>query len=236
MEIRGERECKDCGRRWSYFETGEIECPDCGSLRSVGTGSRARHTDGHEDLELTDLVAEVDERPLSELADEIGERCRSYLATRGFIRGGQLRALDDAYLVAAELREAVDLYSRLRDPTDPETLYVVSLLRAADTGERPAADEVPPRLREARGLAAAAAVSEYRSEIRTLYDDVEPEAVTVLSTLRDRAKRVQALDGDVAPAHADGLVAAARELGRALITDDESALAAARERLVETDE
>ena len=99
MEIRGERECKDCGRRWSYFETGEIECPDCGSLRSVGTGSRARHTDGHEDLELTDLVAEVDERPLSELADEIGELYRSYLATRGFIRGGQLRALDDAYLV-----------------------------------------------------------------------------------------------------------------------------------------
>jgi uncharacterized Zn finger protein (UPF0148 family) len=233
MEIRGERECKECGTRWSYFETGSIACPDCGSLHSVGTGDRARHTDGHEDLELTDLLVKIDDVPLSELADEIEERCRSYLATRGFIRGGELRALDDAYLVAAELRQATDLFTRLRDPTDPERLYVVSLLRAADTGERPPAADVPKRMREARGLASADATLEYRSEINALFEDLDSEPLSVSSSLRDRAKRVRALQGDVAPDEADALVMAARELGRYLITDDSDALTTAREKLEE---
>ncbi|MDY6780397.1 MAG: hypothetical protein SV760_07620 [Halobacteria archaeon] len=34
MEISGERECLECGSRWSYFDTREVACPDCGSLRS----------------------------------------------------------------------------------------------------------------------------------------------------------------------------------------------------------
>ncbi len=231
MEIRGRRECKDCGSEWSYFETGSVACPACGSLHSVGTSDRERHTDGHAELELTDVVVEIDETPLAALADEITDRCRSYLATRGFVRGGDLCALDDAYLVAAELRQAADLFARLRDPTDAERLYVVSLLRAADTGERPPASEVPDRLREARGLAAARAASEYRSEVTTVAPDPEPELSRVLSTLRDRAKRAEALHGDVDPAEADAMVAATRDVGRFLIADDEAALRDARERL-----
>ena len=233
MEIRGRRECKACGNRWSYFETGTVECPDCGSLESVGTGDREHHTDGHEDLELTDLLVAVDETPLADLTDDLERRCRSYLATRGFLRGGELRALDDAYLVAAELRQAADLFSRLREPTDPERLYVVSLLRAADTGERPPAAEVPERLRAARGLAAARAVLTYRSEVTTVTEPTG-DLASVLSTLRDRAKRVEALQGGVAPSEADALVAAAREVWRHVVADDDEALARARETLATT--
>ena len=233
MEIRGRRECKACGNRWSYFETGSIACPECDSLESVGTGDREHHTDGHEELTLTDLLVEVDETPLSELTDDVADRCRSYLATRGFLRGGELRALDDAYLVAAELRQAADIFSRLREPTDPERLYVVSLLRAADTGERPPAAEVPQRLRSARGFAAARAVLQYRSEVTTVVEPTGPLA-TVLSTLRDRAKRVEALQGDVEPAEADALVAAAREVWRHVVVDDSEALSRAREQLATT--
>jgi DNA-directed RNA polymerase subunit RPC12/RpoP len=40
MKIRGERECKDCGARWSYYETGSVSCPECGSRRSVGVDDR----------------------------------------------------------------------------------------------------------------------------------------------------------------------------------------------------
>ena len=53
MRIRGERECKDCGTRWSYYETGTPSCPDCGSLRSVGVGERTQHTAGTAALDLS---------------------------------------------------------------------------------------------------------------------------------------------------------------------------------------
>jgi hypothetical protein len=230
MEIRGRRECKACGNRWSYFDTGSVTCPACGSLRSVGTGDREQHTDGHAELDLTELLVAVDDQPLGALTDELAETCRSYLSTRGFVRGGELRALDDAYLVAAELRHAADIYGRLREPTDPERLYVVSLLRASDTGQRPPAAEVPDRFRPARGLAAADAVLRYRTEVTTVVDP-DAELGSLLSSLRDRGKRIEALQGDVPATEADALVAAAREVWRAVAADDEEAVARAREEL-----
>ncbi|MXR22522.1 endonuclease Q family protein, partial [Halobacterium bonnevillei] len=54
MDVRGERECKSCGTRWSYFETGSVACPECGSVRSVGVGERSQHTDGNATLDLSD--------------------------------------------------------------------------------------------------------------------------------------------------------------------------------------
>jgi len=253
MEVRGERECTECGTRWSYFETGSIACPDCGSLRSVGTGERRRHTDAPAELDLTSVLARIDETPLVDLVDEIKAECRTYLRKRGFIRGGDLAPLDDAYLAAAELRHAADVYRRIAGPgggradatmgergpegatpgvTDDEEWYLTTLLRAADTGERPSTDEVPPRMHEARGLAAAEAVLEYRTDVaKYLEDRTDPEASRTLGAIRDRAKRIDALDGDVAPAEADALVDAAVELGRYLIAGDAEALASARERL-----
>ncbi|WP_435063802.1 DUF7117 family protein [Halobaculum sp. EA56] len=250
MEVRGERECTECGTRWSYFETGSVACPECGSLRSVGTGERRRHTDAPAELDLTSVLAALDEEPLSGLVEEVKEACRGYLRRRGFIRAGELAPLDDAYLAAAELKHAADVYGRIAGPgggradatvggpdgdagvTDDEEWYVTTLLRAADTGERPSAREVPPRMHEARGLAAAEAVLEYRTDVATYLDDhPDREAARTLGAVRDRAKRVEALEGDVAPAEADALVDAAVELGRYLIADDLDALASARDRL-----
>ncbi|MFC7098751.1 DUF7117 family protein [Halobaculum marinum] len=253
MEVRGERECTDCGTRWSYFETGSVACPDCGSLRSVGTGERRRHTDTPAELDLDGVLVRLDETPLAALVDDIKEGCRTYLRKRGFIRGGDLAPLDDAYLAAAELRHAADVYGRIAGPgggraaatmgsrgpegaspgvTDDEEWYVTSLLRAADTGERPTAADVPPRMREARGLAAAEAVLAYRQDVAAYLDDYpDAEARRTLGAVRDRAKRVEALEGDIEPAEADALVAAAVELGRYLITDDLDALAASREQI-----
>lgn len=223
MEIRGERECKECGTRWSYFETGSVECPDCGSLVSVGRGDRKLHTDAPVELKLTDLLARVDEEPLGDLTEEIAERCRPYVNRRGFVRAGELASLDDAYLTAVELRHAADIFSRVDDPTDPERLYLVSLLRAVDTGNRPPPAEVPDRLREARGLAAADAALEYRSAITRLTEPIG-DLRTALSRIRDRAKRIEALDGDVAADEAEALVRATRAVGRALVLDDSEAV------------
>lgn len=258
MEVRGERECTECGTRWSYFETGSVACPECGSLRSVGTGERRRHTDAPAELDLTPILADLDSMPLSALVDDIKSACRTYLRKRGFVRGGDLAPLDDAYLAAAELLHAADVYGRLADPgggradatmggveratggpdratagvTDDEEWYVTSLLRAADTGERPAVDDVPPRMTQARGLAAAEAVLEYRTDVSTYLDDSpDREAARTLGAIRDRAKRLEALEGDVPPRGSDALVAAAVELGRYIIADDLDALARARERL-----
>ncbi|QZX99491.1 DUF7117 family protein [Halobaculum rubrum] len=257
MDVRGDRECTECGTRWSYFETGSVACPDCGSLRSVGTGERRRHTDAPAELDLTAVLATLDDTPLADLVDEIKSECRAYLRKRGFIRGGDLAPLDDAYLAAAELRHAADVYGRLAGPgggradatmgdrgpegatagvTDDEEWYVTALLRATGTGERPSASEVPPRMHEARGLAAAEAVLEYRTDVAKYLDDhTDPEASRTLGAIRDRAKRIDALDGDVTPAEADALVDAAVELGRYLIAGDMEALASARERLDDTE-
>ncbi len=232
MEIRGERECRDCGTHWSYFETGSVACPDCGSMVSVGTGDRKLHTDAPVELELVDLAAQTDEQPLATITDEVAQRCRTYVTRRGFVRGGELAPLDDVYLTAVELRHAADLFDRLDEPTAPERLYVVSLLRAADTGERPSTSDVPSRLREARGLAAADAAVSYKNAITRLYDSTE-SLREVTSRLRDRAKRIDALDGDVAPAEADAVIDATRTVGRGLLADDDTAIETAARRLRE---
>ena len=223
MEIRGERECRECGTRWSYFRTGSVSCPSCGSLVSVGTGDRKLHTDAPVELDLADVIARVDAEPLVEVASDAADRCRTYVNRRGFIRAGELASLDDAYLTAVESRHAADIFARLNEPTDVEELYFVSLLRAVDTGERPSAADVPDRLREARGSAAADATLTYRAAITRVHDPTG-RLRTAVSRLRDRAKRIDALDGDVSPEEADRLIDATRAVGRSLVADDPDAL------------
>ena len=294
MKIRGERECRECETRWSYYETGSVECPGCGSLRSVGVGDRTTHTDAPASLDLSASRTEFGEARGTLPADGVDELktdLREYVRKRGFIRGGELLPLDDTYLAARELLEAVDCYGRLRDPADPDREYLLSLLAGAEEGDRPATGDVPERLREARGMAAVRAVDEYRSdlvtfldelveeieEIEEIEDDTGADALTsaesdtttgaqsdtpagaqsdtptvyvsgddpgsrvspikqLLERLRDRAKRVEALNGDVPAADADALVDAADALGEYVRTGSDAAIERARARLSDRDD
>ena len=175
MKVRGERECRGCGARWSYYETGSVECPDCGSLRSVGVDDRTAHTDAPTTLDLSAHRARFGEAKGTlpeEGVDDLKSDLRAYARKRGFIRGGELLPLDDTYLAARELLEAVDLYDRLRDPTDLDREYLLALLAGADSGDRPATSAVPDSLREARGMAAVRGVDEYRTDLLAFLDEL----------------------------------------------------------------
>lgn len=230
MKLRGRRECTGCGTHWSYFETGGVECPNCGSVRSVALDeSAAQHTAGGGELDLADARRAVDERPLGEVAELAAESCRAFLVDRGFIDGGELRALDDVTVAAAELRQVADRVKRSMNPDADAEWYLLALLRGASDGERP--DEVPEAYRAARGMAIASAVERYRIDVsRYLDEHPDPDARQALGTLRDHLRRVEALEGDVPVEHADQLLAAARAIGGSL-RGDEAALDRAEDHL-----
>ncbi|WP_394742513.1 DUF7117 family protein [Natronococcus roseus] len=234
MKIRGERECTECGTRWSYYETGSVGCPGCGSLRSVGLDDRTEHTDLSVEFDLTSVRNDIDEASVDDLAKRARDRAREHTKRRGFINAGNLRDLDDRYLAAAELRHVADVVGRRRDLEDREELYFLSLLRGADAGERPATDEVPPTLRGARGLAYANAVREYRRDVRNWTQDRELTGAErgALETLGDHVKRIRMLDGDVDPETAERLLEATRDLANGL-RGDELAFTQAQDRLEE---
>ena len=170
MRVRGERECRECGRHWSYFETGSVECPTCGSLHSVGTGDREAHTDAPVDLDLREHRQRFGETtsvlPTDGVTD-LKRDLRAYVHKRGFVHAGELTELDATYLAARELLEAVDVYDRLRQPTADDQAYLLDLLAGADDGDRPRTAEVPTTMRSARGMATALAVETYREALAT---------------------------------------------------------------------
>lgn len=231
MEIRGQRECRNCGQRWSYYETGDVKCPACGSLRSVGVDERTRHTATPVELDLTPHRNALEGGDIDDVADELSSTLREYVRRRGFIDAGELRPLDDTYLAAAELRHAVDVYGRLRSPSDEDRLYVLELVNGADAGDRPDPDAVPPSMTAARGLGYAQALSAYRREVADWVEDPDPVAGATLESLDQRIKRVEALQGDVEPGTAESLVAATRDLVQYLTEYDEAALSTAQDRL-----
>jgi len=223
MKIRGERECKDCGSRWSYYDTGSVACPACGSLRSVGVDDRTEHTDAPATFDLTAVRNRVDEDPLAELGERAAETCREYTRQRGFIDAGELRPLDERFVAAIELQYVGSQLASALRPADGTELYFLQLLRGADEGERPPHEEVPDQLRSAYGLAMASAVDRYQRDLRThLDDDPDEQARQLSGRIRDHRKRIAALDGDVDPADANRLLHAARDLG-AFVRGDESA-------------
>lgn len=234
MKVRGTRECKDCGHQWSYYDTGSVACPNCESLRSVGLDERTQHTAGAETLDLSPHRNTLgdDSIGIVDIASDLKSTLRAYLRQRGFIHGGELRPLDDTFLAAHELLQAIDVYARSRDPTDDERLYVLELVRGADSGDRPAVDDVPESMRAARGLAYAKAVSEYRRDVVTwLEDNPHPQARTTLGGVVDHVKRTESLRGDVPLQTAERIVQTVRDIGNYLVGDDETALATAQDRL-----
>ena len=232
MKVRGERECTSCGTQWSYYETGSVICPSCGSIRSVGLDDRTEHTAGPASLTLAEVRSLVDDVPTAELADDVESVCAEYVRRSGFIVAGELRELDDTYLAAQELRHVAAEVGRSMRVTDEEEYYFLDLLRGADEGERPLPTEVPESMYGARGLAVAAALDAYRTDLRRYLEDTSDATVVgLLGSLRDHQKRVEALDGEVSPRSAESLVRVARAVGRAVADDDESALVEARELL-----
>ena len=313
MKVRGERECQSCGARWSYYETGSVACPSCGDLRSVGVDDRTVHTDAAVTLDLSahrDRVGDARGTLPDSGVDDLQSDLREYCRKRGLVDGGRLAPLDETYLAARELLEAVDCFERLRDPTDADREYLLALLAGADAGDRPDTEDVPRSLREARGMAAVHVVKAYRTDALDFLDELEsvadrsettdenggkigdeagngagdgasdrpndeasdrpndeasdkpndeagerpihdadaaptvsvegrtPEARTApardaFEGLRDRVTRVDALGGDVPPAAADALVAAADGIGTYVRTGDEVALATAEELIAD---
>ena len=231
MKVRGNRECRSCGTRWSYFETGSVACPDCGSLDSRGVGERAEHTAGPAPLDLSGARGAVDAEPLREVADRAAEAAAEYLRQAGFVYAGQLQSLTETYLAAAELRRVGATLSRAMRVDDAEGLYFLSLLEGAEEGRRPPPEEVPEGLWAERGLAVAAAVDAYLSDLRRVREAPGPDLAPVLSTLRARRKRIEALDGDVDPAEAERVVRTLRDVAAYVREDDEAALVRAEERL-----
>jgi hypothetical protein len=233
MRIRGERECRDCGTQWSYYETASVECPSCGSLRSVGVeDERTLHTASPRELDLTAVRNEVDQRPLREVATTAAEACREYVRGYGWIDAGDLQRLDDTYLAAQELAHVGTLLGRRLDIGEDEEFYLLSLLRGADQDDRPAVDEVPDSLRSGRALAYAEAVDEYRSDLRSVLDErPDPTASQVLGPVGEHVKRIRAIDGEVPPEEPEALVRAVRGVADYLLGEDEAALAEAADRL-----
>lgn len=234
MRIRGRRECRDCGSRWSYYETGSVECPRCGSLRSVGLDDeRTLHTAGPVSFDLTPARnALEDGEGLRRVAEQAAQTCREYTRARGFVEAGDIQPLDDTFLAAMELQYVAGEVARGLRVDDDEEYYLLDLLRGADHGERPSPDRVPDSLRAARGLACADAVEAYRSDLRAYLDEQpDPLVGDVLGPLGDHVRRVKALDGDVPAERAERLVTVARGAGRYLAEDDESALLEAEDAL-----
>jgi uncharacterized Zn finger protein (UPF0148 family) len=231
MRIRGRRRCADCGEEWQYYDTGDVTCPVCGSIHSVGVGDERRlHTDAPVDLELADVRAGVDTRPLREVADGAEEAALAYVSARGFVHAGELQPLDETIVAANELRHvAAHLRRSIRDPDDAAKAYFLELLSDAPDGERPEA--VPGSLQGPHGLALADVVDRYRGEMVEWLVESDRSPPAVLETLGDHVTRVEALDGEVPPGDADTLLKAVREMGSYVREDDETALVRAEERL-----
>lgn len=232
MKVRGHRECKECGTRWSYYDTGEVACPECGSHHSVGIDEdRSLHTTTSKTLDLTPVRNDIDDVPLRRLAERAAEVTREFTRGYGFIDAGDLQSLDDTFLAGMELRYVASELARQMETTDDEKLYFTQLLQA-DGGDRPAPEAVPESLRAMRGLAYANAIEEYRGDLRTyLEEHSEPTTADTLERLAEHVKRVRALDGDVPPREAETLVAATRDVSRYLVDGDESGLVEAESRL-----
>jgi hypothetical protein len=192
MEIRGERECLDCGEKWSYFETREPECPECGSLRSRAVEDAAKDTAGA--VETGDLLTRFGGE-FDDALEEAEERCREYTSRAGFVEGGELLPPESVYVMACEVKHIAAEFVGAREPTDEEHAYVVSLVEGVEAGKPPSPDERPASLDAAHNRAIAETVEEYAKEISGYLRSVG-ETDGRVEEARDLAKRTQATDGE----------------------------------------
>lgn len=219
MEVRGIRECQSCGARFSYYETGSPACPECGSVYTVGVGDRELHTDRPADLDFEKALAALDSGADRDAGQAAAAVARTYVNRRGFVNGGDLRPLDDAYVAAHEVKHVAALLDRATprgvggETVDRE--YVSSLLTAASEGDRPPAAAVPESMHGPRGLGVADAIRDYHDELKTWLDreGSDRPVSSLLERLDSHVRRLEALDGGVDPAESERLLVAARRLG-----------------------
>lgn len=191
MEIRGERECLDCGETWSYFETREPACPECGSLRSRAVEDADEDTTGA--VETGDLLTRFGGEFDAALG-EAEDRCREYTSRTGFVRGGELYPPEPTYVMACEVKHIAAEFVGEREPTDEEREYVVALVEGVETGDPPSPDDRPESLDAAHNQAVAETVEEYAKELSGYLRGVG-ETDGRVEEARDLAKRTQATDG-----------------------------------------
>lgn len=230
MRVRGRRECKECGERWSYYDSGDVNCPECGSLHSVGIDESTMHTASAREFDLSDARGMVDAHPMWDIASEAGEETREYVREKGFVKAGELQPLDETYLAAQELLFVSNAVERAMSLTDEEEAFFLSLLDDADTGGRPSPEQVPDAMRAPVGLGLAEAADEYRREISDFLDETPSEVAGLLETLDDLVSRVQAVDGDVPAKSAERLAEGARNLGLGVAEGDEEKLRTAHKQ------
>jgi hypothetical protein len=192
MEIRGERECLDCGETWSYFETREPACPECGSLRSRAVEDADEDTAGA--VETADLLTRFG-TDFDAALEEVEERCREYTSRAGFVEGGELLPPSPVYVMACEVKHVSAEFVGEREPTDEEREYVVALVEGVGKDEPPGTDERPETLESAHRRAVAETVEEYAVEL-SRYSRTVGETDARVEEARDLAKRTQATDGD----------------------------------------
>ncbi len=193
MDVQGERECLDCGERWSYWDTRTVECPECGSPRSRGVGDGARPEEEFtaEDLDDTDLAATL---------ENAEEAARSYTTKKRFVVAGDLRPPDPVYVMATEVKHLAAEHA-VRDEgfTDDEREYAVALVTGLEEGEPPHPDERPESLDAVHERAVADVVEDYGGEVVKWARDRDLDDTDVMRDVEDArqvAKQVKATEGE----------------------------------------
>ncbi len=201
MEISGERECLDCGEQWSYFETRQIECPECGSIKSMSISESELDTASSRknELDMSDLYTEFQTDFMNALT-QAGDRSREYIASTGFIEGGELRPPMLRYVMAREIMEIAD-YIDLSLDTDisaSEERYIIDLVKGVKSGDPP--DKRPNSMNNHHYMAVAKTAEEYATELFKYFEQNSEDIPEGLEKARSLAKKTKATNGESADA------------------------------------
>ncbi|MFB6186034.1 MAG: hypothetical protein ABEI86_04100 [Halobacteriaceae archaeon] len=199
MEIKGYRECRECGHQWSYYETGNIQCPECGSIKSTGIDERRLHTNTPVEIDITSIQSLVSNDEFRQAGQLAAEEARNYTIRRGFIQEGELIQCDDRIFSCHELRNLGNYINRTTSITDETEYYFIETIQAVKNKGRPDQQAIPMKLRSIRGLAYARTAKDYLNAVMTWveYTDQQPPSRGVFERTKENIKRVEALDGDI---------------------------------------
>lgn len=192
MEIRGHRECLDCGNTWRYGDTRSVACTECGSVRSraIDDGDDAPPSGG---IPIEDIFADG---PVAaeEAVAEAEDRCIEYRAETDFLGPGELRPPDPRYVMAGEVCHLATAIQVRSDGLDgDERRYALDLLRGLADEEPPT--ERPASLDPVHNLAVADAVEDYATAVARYARRTDADVPAAVEEARDLAKRTQATDG-----------------------------------------